>query len=282
VPEVYVPPAGFRLTVPLPAYTNLLAVQGLDSHQQPLTNATSSILITNLGVPPILPVVINEWIADNAGAGGYPDPADGQFQDWFELFNPNATAVDLSGYLLTDTLAVPNKWSIPTNTVIAPHSFLLVWADENGSQNGTGTNGDLHASFKLGAGGEALGLFAPDGTRLHAVAFGPQLQNVSQGLFPDGNTNAIFAMSNWTPRSPNQLGSPAAPAILTTTLGASGALNLTVAAPHNRAYRLECKNDLDAPVWLPLQTNRAATGLLTIIDNTAAQPQRFYRVVLLP
>ena len=43
-----------------------------------------------------------------------------------------------------------------------------MWADENGGQN-SGTNGDLHANFKLSNGGEAIGLFGPDGM-LYATA----------------------------------------------------------------------------------------------------------------
>ena len=59
------------------------------------------------------PVVINEWMADNAGPDGFPDPADGLYQDWFELYNPNTNAVDLSGYTLTDNLR-NRKITIPT------------------------------------------------------------------------------------------------------------------------------------------------------------------------
>jgi hypothetical protein len=148
-----------------------------------------------------VPAVINEWMADNAGPGGFPDPADGLFQDWFELFNPNTNTVDLSGYYLTDTLGQPTKFQIPANTFIAPLGFLLVWADNTPAQNGM--NGDLHANFQLSNNGEQLGLFAPDGTPQSTVTFGEQIQNVSQGRWPDGTTNGFYFMTNFTPRAAN-------------------------------------------------------------------------------
>ena len=175
----------WTISVWLPQHTNLLVVQGVDNHGVALTNATDSITVTNLGVLPASPIVINEWMADDMGPGGLADPADGLFQDWFELFNPNPNTLDLSGFYLTDDLAWPTRWRIPTNVFISAGGFLLVWADNNTNQNlvGGGTNLDLHAGFQLNNGGEALGLFYRDGvTPLAAVTFGPQFQNVSQGV----------------------------------------------------------------------------------------------------
>jgi hypothetical protein len=273
----------WNVTVPLPAFVNVLAFQGVDNYGNPITNATDSITVTNIGTLPPGPVVINEWMADNAGPGGFADPLDGLFQDWFELFNPNDVAVNLSGYSLTDNLSQPAKFQLPANTIIAPRGFLLVWADNDINQNGLGSHGDLHASFALSLGGEALGLFAPDGTPQHQVVFGQQLQNVSQGLFPDGNTNAIYSMTNWSPRASNRLGTPPAPRFSRFGLGTNGALWFQVEAIPHRTYRLEYKDDLNAFSWLPLGGNQTATNsLLIVTDLVADQPQRFYRMILLP
>ncbi|MBI4326732.1 MAG: lamin tail domain-containing protein, partial [Chloroflexi bacterium] len=244
------------------------------------TNLADTISVTNRGPASLLPVVINEWMADNAGPGGLADPADGLFQDWFELFNPNTTAVDLSGYFLTDDLANPTKFSIPPNTVIAGRGFLLAWADENGSQNSPASAG-LHANFKLSSSGEALGLFAPDGfSPQHTVVFGPQFENVSQGLFPDGAMGSIDFMTNWTPRAPNRLDLPASPEITACAVEA-GRVTLTVRAIPGRSYRLEYKDDLGAPAWIPLGTGRtAASAILTLTGPIGPEPQRFLRVRL--
>ena len=272
----------WTLTVPLFAYTNLFVVQGQDNSGSNILAAIDSIIVTNTAVPALLPVVVNEWMADNAGPGGYPDPVDGAYKDWFELYNPNASSVNLSGFYLTDTLTDPTKWTIPTNTAIAAHGFLLVWADNKTNLNGQGTSGDLHANFQLSKSGEAIGLFAPDGNPQHTVTFGPQTLNVSQGLFPDGDTSAFYFMTNWTPHAANQLGAPPAPQLSTITLGAGGAVSFGFPTLANRAYRVDYKDDLSAPVWTPMSTNRTASaGTILVDDSLSGKAQRFYRSVLL-
>jgi hypothetical protein len=234
----------------------------------------------NPAAPP-LPVVINEWMADNAAPNGFPDPADTLFQDWFELYNPNTNAVELSGYYLTDTLTQPTKWRIPSDTFIPARGFLLVWADNNTLQNGTGTNGDLHASFQLSASGEAIGLFAPDGTAQSTVTFGQQFQNVSQGCFPDGNTNAVVFMTNFTPRASNLL-EPLSPAhIESISVSVGGAVSITFTITAGKTYRIDFKDDLGVLDWTPLGANQTAnTSSVTAHDNMGSHRQRFYRVVL--
>jgi len=224
--------------------------------------------------------VINEWMADNVGPGGFRDSVDGLFQDWFELFNPNDVPVDLSGYRLTDNLLVPTKWSIPTNTAIPARGFLLVWADEDGVQNSP-TNADLHANFRLNNGGESLGLFSPDGlSPQHAVTFGTQFANVSQGLFPDGMVGSSFLMTNWTPRAPNQLGLPAAPVISGVSFNAAEAI-LSFQALPGRTYRIEFTDDLETLEWIEDNaTHTAVNGVITVNLPGTALPQRFFRVRL--
>jgi hypothetical protein len=243
-------------------------------------NRADTITVTNTTPPALLPVVINEWMADNVGPGGFADPADGLFQDWFELFNPNNSAVNLTGYHLTDNFANPTKYTIPTNTIIAARGFLLVWADENGSQNSP-TNADLHANFRLNNGGEVLGLFAPDGlSPQHTVVFGAQFANVSQGLFPDGAVGTSQLMTNWTPRASNRLDVPAGPLITAFVLDGDR-LRLTFNTTPGRSYRVEYTDDLGAPSWTPLGDPRLASGGSLELDwIVGPEPRRFYRLVL--
>ena len=274
-------PTDWTLAVPLGAGANLLVVQAVDHLGNRLTNRTATITVTNAVPAALLPVVINEWMADNSGPGGFADPADGLFQDWFELWNPNPSAVNLGGFYLTDNLANPTKFLIPSNTVISAHGFLLVWADENVSQNSP-TNVHLHANFKLSNGGEELGLFAPDGlTPQHTVTFGPQAQNVSQGLFPDGAVGDSFAMTNWTPLFPNSLAAPPHPNIVSPLRQPNGTFSFGFATSPGRVYQVQFAEDLRAPVWLPLAVLRASADSLQVTDDTAGAGQRFYRILLL-
>ncbi len=167
---------------------------------------------TNNGTSGPLVVFINEWMAGNASY--LADPADFNYEDWFELYNPATNAVDLAGYWLSDSGTngggvVTNKFKflITTNMahIIPPQGYLLVWADNETGQNLSGgvPRPDMHANFALSLGGEAIGLFAADGTQIDWVTFGQQTNDVSQGRFPDGGPNIYWFVTNRTPRAAN-------------------------------------------------------------------------------
>lgn len=122
-------------------------------------------------------VVINELMADNAST--IKDPA-GEFDDWIELYNRGDQVVDLSGWYLSDKTDNPTKWTFPSGTSIGPGDYLIVWADENGSQ------GPLHANFKLSKSGEAVILTAPDLTLVDEVIFGSQETDLGYARRPNG------------------------------------------------------------------------------------------------
>ncbi len=159
---------------------------------------------------PEVPVIINEWMAGNGST--INDPLDGEFSDWFEFYNPGSEPVDLSGFTLTDNLGDPDKWTIPNGVSVEPGAFLLVWADGEPEQNGQGPH--LHADFALGLGGEAIGLFAPNGFPIASVTFGQQTNDISEGFWPDAGANRYF-MPTPTPGAPNQIpNQPNSPPVL--------------------------------------------------------------------
>ena len=154
-----------------------------------------------------LVVVINEWMAANAHS--LPDPSDSDYDDWFELYNPGTNQVDLAGYYLTDTLTNRFKYLITTNGphLIPSRGYLLVWADNETGQNSSaaGPASDLHVNFQLATAGEAIGLFAADGTQVDAVTFGPQTNDLAMGCFPDGTPNIVFLPGSASPGAANYL-----------------------------------------------------------------------------
>lgn len=277
-PVTWNTPTAWSITVPLPELINTLELQAYDLHGTLMPGGADSITVTNTGPLAPQPVRVNEWMAVNNGPGGFPDPADGKFDDWFELYNPNATAVDLSGYTLTDNLSRPDKWTVPSNTVIGAHGFLLIWADGEPEQSAVG---GLHASFKLDGDGEALGLFSPEGVLQHAVTFGRQVANVSQGFYPDGAGGAVCDMPRWTPAAANRIGAPAVPDIVVFS-AADGEVIIQAQTDAGHAYVIEYKNDLEDALWTPLFTNRVAGELSSFIDVAPGVGRRFYRAVRLP
>jgi hypothetical protein len=263
----------WSVTLPLASGTNFLSVQGVDRYGVLISTAIDTITVTNTGPGAPQPVKINEWMASNDGPGGYADPADGQFQDWIELYNPNAIAVNLSGYTLTDDLTLPAKWTFPAGTTIAPMGFLVIWADNEVAQNTPG-NG-LHAAFQLDSDGESIGLYNASGVVQHTLSFGEQTQNVSRGLFPDGNVNIVLPMPNWTPRYPNTLAGPMK--IIGYSL-ANDTFDLTWTTIPGRVYRVEYTDDLRTP-WTSLVPDIMAAGeTASKTHNAGGVSKRFYRV----
>ena len=157
-------------------------------------------------------VFINEWMASNTRT--LADPADGHFDDWFEIYNAGSETVDLGGYALTDTPTNTTKFVIPQGAAIAAGDFLLVWADQDVNQNNP-TNRAIHANFKLSQLGEMIGLFDPNGGLVDMVVFEPQTNDVSQGRWPDGAPEPFFFMENPTPDAPNRVSSSNRPPALT-------------------------------------------------------------------
>ncbi len=141
-------------------------------------------------------VTINEVMATNSTAW-----ADDQreYDDWIELHNSGSTPVDVGGMYLSDDADNPTLWQIPSTrpelTVLAPGGFLIIWADEDPQ-----TALELHANFKLSAGGEELTLYAEDAqTLIDRIRFAEQAPDVSWGRYPD-------ASGPWHPMSESSPG----------------------------------------------------------------------------
>jgi len=143
-----------------------------------------------------VPVVINEWMAGNTNT--LRDPVTGKFDDWFELYNYGEASVNLGGLYLSHSATNPFEFQIPGGYIIAPHGFLLVWADKQ-LTNGTP---DLHANFKLSKSGTTIGLFATNGIAIDLVSFGQQTSDISMGRYPNGDGN-IFILPKATPKAAN-------------------------------------------------------------------------------
>lgn len=161
-----------------------------------------------------LNVFINEWMADNKTTlADMTDPAHESYDDWFEIYNPGDASVDLAGFYFGTSLTNRSKFKIPPGYDIPAHGYLLVWADGDSSQNSTNSP-ELHVNFKLSKEGDAVGIFAEDGTIMDFVSFGAQATDVSQGRYPDGGA-WIGAQLQPTPKGANiAIGTNTPPAIV--------------------------------------------------------------------
>ncbi|MES2658761.1 MAG: CotH kinase family protein [Verrucomicrobiota bacterium] len=123
--------------------------------------ATSSSTFTTTGFTPTT-VYLNEFCVSTNSDDPHPYlDADGDAEDWIELYNPTASAADIGGYYLTDNASQLTKWRFPLPTIIPANGYLVVFAS---SKNRAVSGQQLHTNFKLAEAGEYLALVQPNGT----------------------------------------------------------------------------------------------------------------------
>lgn len=152
--------------------------------------------------PALVPgdVIINEIVAGNTT--GLTDE-DGERQDWIEIHNRGAAAVNLLGWSLSDNPDVPGQWTFPSTTLGAGQ-YLVVFA--SGKDRRAPIPGNkYHTNFKLNLFGDSLALFNAESPRAVVSQFDPefpeQRNDYSYGL--DQTTNAWRYFQTPTPGDAN-------------------------------------------------------------------------------
>src|SRR3954447_25927189 len=72
--------------------------------------------------------IINEFLANNNT--GIVDDRNA-YSDWIEIYNPAASAADLTNWHLSDSKSNPAKWTFPAGTSVAAGGYLVVFADNS-------------------------------------------------------------------------------------------------------------------------------------------------------
>ena len=138
----------------------------------------------NAGILPVSAasktVTINEVCSKNTTI---PAP-DGGLYDWVELYNPTNSAVDLSGWGLSDKATKPFKFKIPDGTRINAKSYLVIYCDST-----AGATNTTIAPFGMSGSGETLTLSDQNGNAVNTLTFGSIAADASYGQYPDGSGN---------------------------------------------------------------------------------------------
>jgi len=134
---------------------------------------------------------INEFMASNSQTVA---DANGEYDDWIELYNAADFDINLKGYYLTDDFSEPKKWAFPP-VVIAAKDYLLIWADNDPGQSG------LHTNFKLSKNGEQIAIYDSIAC-VDSITFGVQSTDVSFGRESDGASHWVFFAAPENPPSP--------------------------------------------------------------------------------
>jgi hypothetical protein len=187
---------GFSLTIINPANTNPASWNDGDSWRASAyiggsPGADDSGIIPNPGA-----IVINELLAMLANTPG-------NSPDWIELHNTTDTAIDISGWYLSDGGSNLTKYEIPAGTTIPANGYIVFYEDRHFG------NPSLATPFALSADGEQVYLSSAENGVLTGYRqvedFGASATGVSFGRYykpSTGNYNFV-AMSENTPDSAN-------------------------------------------------------------------------------
>lgn len=118
--------------------------------------------------------------------------------DWIEIYNTSATAVDLAGMYLSDDPSTPLKYQISPisvtastaaagGTVVPAHGHVVVWCDKQAPVT------QLHADFKLSADSGYVVLTRFEGGPADTLRYCRQERDMTVGRYPDGG-DAVYAM----------------------------------------------------------------------------------------
>ena len=128
----------------------------------------------------------------------------GEFEDWFEIYNPQDSAVTLDSgkWYVTDAAEFNNRKFLLPEVTIAAKDFLIIWCDDGGQPNGM----DIHATFKLSSSGEDVGIYYDDNGSDLAIDTktypSTSIDGQGYGRLPDGSENWEY-LTNPTPGASN-------------------------------------------------------------------------------
>ena len=123
--------------------TLLLQVYGLNVYTMQPTRYLLFLLLWGITTGVSAQVYINEFSASNLN--GFLDSYQ-KTEDWIELYNAGTSAVDISGWHLSDKESKPEKWEIPAGTMIDPGGYLVfLCSGRDQVVNGN----EYHTNFKF-------------------------------------------------------------------------------------------------------------------------------------
>jgi hypothetical protein len=123
--------------------------------------------------------VISEFCADNEDT---LEDENGDSSDWIEIYNGSPTPANLSGWYLTDSDILPQRWAFP-EVMVPAYGYLTVYAS---GKNRANPAFPLHTNFSLSKTAGYLALVKPDNSAASSFTYGAQAADVSYGLLADG------------------------------------------------------------------------------------------------
>lgn len=179
-------------------------------------------------------IIINELQPSNATTIA---DRDGDFSDWFELYNFSDSTINLEGWYVTDDPSEPYKWKFP-QVLIPSEEYRIIFASDKDTVY---PNGEVHTNFKIGNGDEGIHLYRADSTLADNTPVTEVLTDWSYGRYPDVAVDWFF-FDEPTPGAGNTTqpyGSFAEPPVFSHSAGFyanSFYLEMTPAVPGDTIY----------------------------------------------
>lgn len=140
----------------------------------------------------------NNWLPANVRVNEALTNSVSPLEDYVEIYNPTASAVDISGWWLSDDHFARQKYQIPLGSTIAPGGYLVLYE----SAFNTGPN-----AFSLSSLGDEIILAATNGgieTGYRAQeSFGAAAEDVSFGYISTAGAPEFWPQSARTPGAQN-------------------------------------------------------------------------------
>lgn len=160
------------------------SVSSLSFGSRSSTALFAPVLLMGISPPRTGGPVISEIMAANSD--GIEDE-DTDRPDWVEIYNGQATAVNLAGWTMSDDPALPSKWTFPSIPLPAFGSTFVFASGKNRF-----TNRRPHTNFTLPKTGGNLILSKPDNTMASTLVWGPQEDDISFGRFGGDQARRFF------------------------------------------------------------------------------------------
>ncbi|HRZ35419.1 MAG TPA: lamin tail domain-containing protein [Candidatus Paceibacterota bacterium] len=143
-------------------------------------------------LPTLPPVVINEVLTHSTGPQ----------EDAIELHNPTDAPIDVGGWFLTDTFSAPEKYRLPSPTIIPALGFAVFTETHFNPTPGQ------PPSFALGADGDDVWIFSADEAgRLTGYVQGFDFEATASGVSLGRHTNSVGDV-DYPPLASVTLGDP--------------------------------------------------------------------------
>ena len=226
-------------------------------------------------------VVLNEVCVTNLNGISANDPYNGgnDLEDWIELYNTTGTAVDLSGWHLSDNAANPTKWAFPAGASIPANGYLVVLAS---GWNGL-FGGNYSTNFKLTQAAEDDVLLAdPGGNVIDAFQLTQRTKvDQTRGRVPDGS-GAWSLIGTATPGAANGAALPEYVDRPVLTPGAgfyNGSVSVTITGPAGTTIRYTTNGTeptATSTVYAgPINVNATTVVKAACFSNTPGVPPSF-------